>query len=68
VGHQRTVTGLADRGEFRLIVEDVARIAASHFGTVTPRRSEGFGASKAFKPEPGSSLRGSSAVTGTRRS
>ena len=57
LGHQRTVTGLADRKEFRLIVEDVARISANHFGTVTPRPSEGFGASEAFKPEAGSPLR-----------
>jgi hypothetical protein len=35
----------------------VARISANHFGTVTPRPREGFGASKAFKPEPGSPLR-----------
>jgi hypothetical protein len=57
LGHQRTVTGLADREEFRLIVEDVARISANHFGAVTPRPEEGFGASKAFRPEPGSALR-----------
>ncbi len=57
LGHRRTVAGLADREEFRAIVEDVARISANHFGAVTPRPREGFAASKAFRPEPGSPLR-----------
>ncbi len=43
LGHQRTVAGLADREEFRFIVEDLARISANHFGAVTPRPEEGFG-------------------------
>ena len=57
MGHERTVAGLADREEFRVIVEDVARISASHFGAIRPRPEEGFGASKAFRPEPGTRLR-----------
>lgn len=57
LGHQRTVEGLADREEFRLIVDDVARISANHFGVVTPRPEEGFAVSKAFRPDPGSPLR-----------
>jgi len=57
LGHRRTVAGLTDREEFRLIVEDVGRISANNFGAITPRPEDGFGASKAFKPEPGSPLR-----------
>jgi hypothetical protein len=57
LGHQRTVEGLADREEFRVIVEDVARISANHFGAVTPRPEEGFAVSKAFRPDSGSPLR-----------
>lgn len=57
LGHRRTVAGLADREEFKVIVEDVARTSATHFGAVTPRPKEGFGVSKAFKPEAGSPLR-----------
>lgn len=57
LGHQRTLTGLDDRDEFKAIVEDVDRISANHFGSVTPRPAQGFGASKAFRPERGSPLR-----------
>lgn len=57
LGHPRTVAGLGEREEFGRIVEDVARISANHFGAVTPRPQEGFAASKAFRPDPGSPLR-----------
>ncbi len=57
LGHQPTLHRLADRDGFDAVVEDVARVSRNHFGPVTPRPKEGFGASRAFQPEPGSPLR-----------
>lgn len=57
LGHRRTVAGLADREEFGVIVQDVARISANHFGAVAPRPESGFATSKAFQPGAGSPLR-----------
>ena len=57
LGNQPTLHRLADRDGFDAVVEDVARVSRNHFGPVTPRPKEGFGASRAFQPEPGFPLR-----------
>lgn len=57
LGHQPTVDGLADRDQYRVMVDDVTRVSSTHFGATLPHPANGFGDSPAFRPEPGSKLR-----------